>query len=27
VELALRENIELKQKFALYIPVKGDFID
>ena len=27
VELAQRENVELKQRFALYIPVKGDYID
>ncbi len=27
VELAQKENLELKQRFALYIPVKGDYID
>lgn len=27
VELAQKENMDLKQRFALYIPVKGDYID
>ncbi len=27
IEMLQKEVIELKQKFALYIPVKGDHID